>query len=83
MTGELRNIAGITINSTTNNVSLFTSPEFTRLLQGLLTISRSHPGAKPDIVALIKGIEDSSQGMPASRAPMIECEAVHEAELVE
>jgi AcrR family transcriptional regulator len=54
-TGELRELSGITINQ--NTINLFSSPEFTRLQEGLLTVARAHPAARSDIVALLRSLD--------------------------
>jgi hypothetical protein len=55
LSGELREVSGI--NITQNVVTLFASPEFTRLQTGLLSVCRSHPAARADIVALLRSLD--------------------------
>jgi hypothetical protein len=72
LTGELRQISGISvINNTTLNV--FSSAEFLTLQAGLLQIARRHPGAKSDIVGLLRSLDPTTPPAP----PMIESEAAH------
>jgi hypothetical protein len=61
LTGELRQISGLTIN---NTVNLIGSPEFAALSEGLLAIARAHPEARADIVALLRGIDEPA-ALPA------------------
>jgi hypothetical protein len=85
LTGELRNIAGITINNT-QNVNLVASPEFGRLAAGLLKIARANPGqVREDIVALLKALEGEEAAVTnhASGPRMIEGHALVECEAVE
>jgi hypothetical protein len=79
LTGELRNIAGITINNT-QNVHLVANPEFIQLTKELVRVLRPHPAARHDVMSLLRELDGASQPTPAS-APMIEghaieCEAV-------
>ena len=43
--------------SITNNVAIFSDPKFLELQSGLLTIARTHPGARADIIALLRGLD--------------------------
>jgi hypothetical protein len=54
LTGELREASSVTINNTLNIVA---SPEFVALQSGLLQIARIHPGARGDIIALLRGLD--------------------------
>jgi hypothetical protein len=87
LTGELRQVSGISIQN--NSINLFASPDFTRLAEGLLEVCRSHPGAKADILALLRRLEAQPPGANGShhpvmidgvalpRAPEMLCEAAH------
>lgn len=79
LTGELRQVSGITVNN--NTLNLIASPEFAALSDGLLKIARAHPGARADIVALLRGLEvEPILPKPnGSRPPagLIEAEAQH------
>lgn len=55
LTGALREVSGITVNH--NVLNLFASPEFTALQEGLLRLARTHPGARADIVALLRSLD--------------------------
>jgi hypothetical protein len=55
VTGELRELSGVTINR--NVINLFATPEFTRLQAGLLKVARAHPAARSDIVALLRSLD--------------------------
>ena len=61
VSGELRQLSGVTINNTLNIVS---TPEFQSLQDGLLRIVRAHPEARADIIALLRGLETSNSGPP-------------------
>ena len=64
LTGELREVSGITVNN--NIVNLFASPEFLALQRGLLDLARKHPGARGDIVQLLRGLDAKPAcGLPA------------------
>jgi hypothetical protein len=71
LTGELRQLSGVTINN--NTVNVFSSAEFLALQEGLLQIARRHPEAKSDIVGLLRSLDPTTAPPP----PMIESEAVH------
>jgi hypothetical protein len=58
VTGELRELSGVTINQ--NTINLFASPEFTALQEGLLKVARAHPAARADIIALLRGLAAAS-----------------------
>lgn len=75
LTGELSKL-GSSI-SITNNVAIFSDPKFIELQAGLLTIARSHPGARADIIALLRGLDAGpSMSTPNStHPPMIEGDA--------
>ena len=76
LTGELRQISGISI--TNNTVNLFSSPEFLTLSSGLLNLARAHPDAKSDIIALLRQL-DSEPAIPKPNGagqPMIEGEVL-------
>jgi hypothetical protein len=68
LTGELRQVSGISI--TNNTLNVFSSAEFLALQEGLLTIARRHPEAKSDIVGLLRSLDPKT-----APPPMIE--AVH------
>jgi hypothetical protein len=72
LTGELRQVSGISITNNTMNV--IGSPEFLSLQEGLLTIARRHPEGKADIVGLLRGLDPTAAASPK----MIEAEVVHE-----
>jgi hypothetical protein len=61
VTGELRELSGVTISH--NIINLFASAEFTRLQEGLLKVARAHPGARSDIVALLRSLAAPSEGL--------------------
>jgi hypothetical protein len=82
VTGELRQMAGLTINN--NTVNIAASPEFVALGEGLLGVIRRHPAARDDIVAVIRQLEAARAARPGELArypdepPMIEAEAIEE-----
>ena len=49
--------------SITNTVAIFSDPKFLELQSGLLAIARAHPGARADIIALLRGL-DARPAMP-------------------
>ena len=78
LTGELRQVSGISITS--NTLNIVGSPEFQALSEGLLTIARAHPVARPDIVALLRSL-DARPTLPKPNGAMhagalIEAEAL-------
>jgi hypothetical protein len=78
LTGELRQLSGVSI--TNNVVNLFASPEFAALSEGLLNIARAHPGARADIVALLRGLDEPLPAKPNGSRPsgyLIEASAAH------
>lgn len=76
LTGELREISGLTINAT--QINIVASPEFILLQEGLLKIARAHPDARSPIVELLEGL---AARPPLARhhgaLPLIEGEAIH------
>jgi hypothetical protein len=77
LTGELRESAGVIINN--NHLSIVASPQFLQLQQGLLQISRRHPEAKGDVIALLRGLDDQRAVGKPDAAPMIDAEAIEDA----
>jgi hypothetical protein len=61
LTGELRELSGLTINQTTN-VAIMSDPRMLELQSGLLDLCRRHPQARPDIVGLLRRLD----GAPAT-----------------
>jgi hypothetical protein len=79
LTGELREVSGITVNN--NTINFVSGPQFSALSQGLLNIARAHPEAKASIIDLLRNL-DSRPDMPrpnGGHPPMmlIEGEALH------
>jgi hypothetical protein len=64
LTGELRDLSGLTINN--NTVNFIGSPEFSRLSDGLLSIARAHSEVKDDILRLLRGLETAPAGAGAA-----------------
>ena len=79
LTGELRQLSGLTINNNTLNV--VASPQFLALQNGLLTIARAHPEARSAIVRLLRDLEGGPEAPGSSEgqqsAPLIEGEVEH------
>ncbi len=75
LTGELSAI-GNKISITNNNVAIFSDdPKFIELQTGLLAIARAHPGARADIIALLRGLDARpavTKPNGAAHPPMIE-----------
>jgi hypothetical protein len=81
LTGELSAI-GNKINIVTNNVAILGDPRFLELQTGLIALARSHPDARADIVALLRGFDEHPKSTVArpngAHGPMmIEGEARH------
>jgi hypothetical protein len=68
LTGELRQLSGVTINN--NTVNLIGSPEFAALSDGLLAIARRHPQARPDIIDLLRSLDAEPPPKP-THPPMM------------
>jgi hypothetical protein len=58
LTGELRQLSGVTINN--NTLNIVSSPQFLTLQEGLLTIARRHPEAKGDIIGLLRSLDPTT-----------------------
>jgi hypothetical protein len=67
LTGELRQLSGITVNQQFNFAG---SPEFAALSSGLLQIARAHPAAKADIIGLLRRLDEPHSAAGALSAPM-------------
>jgi transposase-like protein len=69
LTGELRQLSGVTVHNTLN---LVTSPQFLALQDGLLRVARAHPEAKADIVAVLRGLDEPPlSAVNGSHAPVL------------
>jgi hypothetical protein len=70
LTGELRQLSGVTINQ--NTINFAASPKFAELSAGLLEISREFPDARPAIISLLRRLDDEPEspvgGIPALEA---------------
>jgi hypothetical protein len=64
--------------SITNNVAIFSNPQFVELQVGLLQIASQHPGARADIVALLRGLDAKAEVPKPAGPPLIECEAIRQ-----
>jgi hypothetical protein len=76
LTGELRQLSGISITNDVMNIS--TSPSFLAFQDGLLRIARAHPEARSEIVRLLRGLETGPDGPEPTTAHsglLIEAEA--------
>ncbi len=62
LTGEIERLNPGAVNVTTN-VAIMTDPRMLDLQDGLLRIARTHPAARADIVALLRGL-DARPAMP-------------------
>ena len=78
LTGEIERL-NPSVNVTTN-IAFMSDQRMIELQSGLLTIARTHPAARADIVALLRGL-DTRPAMPrpngAASPKMIEGEAMH------
>jgi hypothetical protein len=61
ITGEIERVA---TPSTTVNVITGAAPGFSALMAGLVEISRNHPGARADILALVDSLTGSTASLP-------------------
>ena len=74
VTGELRELSGVTINQ--NVLNPFASPEFARLQEGLLKVARAPGWARAHIIALLRGLDAPPEALKFSGGPqLIEGEA--------
>jgi hypothetical protein len=64
--------------SITNNVAIFSNPQFVAFQVGLLQIARQHHGARADIVALLRGLDAKAEAPKPAGPPLIECEAINQ-----
>lgn len=71
LTGEIDRL-NPSINVTTN-VAIMSDPRMIELQSGLLTIARTHPAARGDIITLLRGLDSDSRGT-RPESPMIECQ---------
>ena len=78
LTGDLRDASATTTNNTLN-VNIIASPEFVALQSGLLGIARAHPGARADIVTLLRSLDTPPSLVKPNGPPTIEHEAHHAA----
>jgi hypothetical protein len=63
ITGELRQLSGITIDQRT--INFVGTPQFEALSTGLLQIAREFPAAKPSIIGLLRRLDEPAGGVPA------------------
>jgi hypothetical protein len=70
LTGELRQLSGITVNSTV--VNFYSSPEFRRVQQAILELARRRPDVKADLLQVMREIDAGISVQP----PTIEAEQV-------
>jgi hypothetical protein len=73
ITGELRNAAGLTINSTTN-IAIMSDPRFIELQAGLVKIAREYPDARRAILTLLQDLDAKVASPILSNAPLIDAE---------
>ena len=66
LTGQLREVSGITVN---NTVNVFSTTDFEQLVQGLLELTRRHPGARDDIIRLVDRLDSSSTSSGPNGSP--------------
>ena len=75
VTGELRQLSGVTINNNTLNIS--SSPSFLALQDGLLKIGRAHPEARSEIVNLLRGLDTEPEAPTPTGGLLIEGDALY------
>jgi len=64
--------------SITNNVAIFSHPQFVELQVGLIQIARQNPGARADIVALLRGLDARAEAPKPAGPLLIEAEAINQ-----
>lgn len=75
LTGEIERL-NPSINVTTN-VAIMSDPRMVELQSGLLSIARSHPDVRSDVVSLLRGLAGGTRPQAsASGRSLIDCEAV-------
>ena len=75
LTGEIDRL-NPSINVTTN-VAIMSDPKMIELQSGLLSIARSHPDVRSDVVSLLRGLEGGTRPQAsASARSLIDCEVV-------
>jgi hypothetical protein len=76
LTGEIEQLSapGVTV---TRNIAVMADQRMIELQSGLLAIARSHPGARQDIIALLRGLDERPRPNGAHAPAMIEGEAVN------
>jgi hypothetical protein len=73
LTGEIERLnPGINV---TANIAIMSDPRMVELQSGLLLIARTHPTARGDIIALLRGLDARAEA-PRTSPPLIECEVV-------
>jgi hypothetical protein len=75
LTGEIERL-NPSVNVTTN-IAILASPQFVELQTGLLMIARQHPGARADIIALLRGLDAKAEAPKPAGPVIIECEAIN------
>lgn len=73
LTGQL--LSSPLIQNTVIHNTLQTSPEYQRLVIGLLELARAHPAVRPDLMALLKRL-DSEPARPATPASTAQLPAI-------
>jgi hypothetical protein len=64
VTGQVTSIANSTVINVQNNVHILNSAPFADLQAGLLQVCAAHPGARADIVALFKRLDERYAAPP-------------------
>jgi AcrR family transcriptional regulator len=75
VTGELRELSGISI--TNNTVNVFESPKFIALQAGLLRVARAHPEARAELIALMHELDEQPPAAVNGTPALIEGEFAH------
>jgi hypothetical protein len=78
ITGEIERL-NPSINLTTN-IAIMSDPRMIELQSGLLTIARSHPEVRGDLIALLRNLDSRSPlaNRNGAQPPLIEAEAINQ-----
>ena len=64
--------------SITNNLAIMSDPRMIELTSGLLTIARSHPEVRGDLIALLRNLDSPQTSQNGLQPLLIEAEAINQ-----
>jgi hypothetical protein len=78
ITGEIEKLPGI--NITNNFLAIMNDPRMIELQAGLLAVARSHPGARGDIISLLRNLDSRppQTNQNGAQPLLIEAEAINQ-----